>query len=135
MAELIFWTPAAVVALVVIVIIFCIVYDIVVSIYVTVFPPKKPTEYAFQQLLNIETQVIDLFFLYIVYGGIIAALGTYIYLQVTGNLLPDMLNIYPRPKQQTQQTYLQQTQLQPTLQQPNYQLQPTLQPTYPPPSY
>ena len=94
MAELIFWTPAAVVALVVIVIIFCIVYDIVVSIYVTVFPPKKPTEYAFQQLLNIETQVIDLFFLYIVYGGIIAALGTYIYLQVTGNLLPDMLNIY-----------------------------------------
>ena len=127
MAELIFWTPAAVVALVVIVIIFCIVYDIVVSIYVTVFPPKKPTEYAFQQLLNIETQVIDLFFLYIVYGGIIAALGTYIYLQVTGNLLPDMLNIYPRPKQQTQ--------LQPTLQQPNYQLQPTLQPTYPPPSY
>ena len=124
MAELIFWTPAAVVALVIIVIIFCIVYNIVVSIYATVFPPETPTEYAFQQLLNIETQFIDLFFLYIVYGGIIAALGTYIYLQVTGNFLPDMLNPYQRQTQQTQQT-------QPTSQQPNYQLQPTSQP----PSY
>lgn len=45
--------------------------------------------------MNIETQAIYMFFLYIVYGGIIAALGTYIYFQITGNLLPDMLNVYP----------------------------------------
>jgi hypothetical protein len=68
MAELIFWTPAAVVALVVIVIIFCIVYDVIVSIYVTVFPSKTPTTYAFQKLLKIETQAIDMFFLYIIYS-------------------------------------------------------------------
>ena len=95
MAELIFWTPAAVVALVVIVIIFCILYDVIVSIYVTLFPPEKPTEYAFQQLLNIETQAVDMFFLYIVYGGIIAALGTYVYMQVTGIPLVDMLKTTP----------------------------------------
>lgn len=66
----------AAIAVSIIVIVVCLIYDLLISISDMIFPPDKPRRYAFSSFFNWETQVIDLFFIYVMYiAGVICGIG------------------------------------------------------------